>query len=146
MSRMSPAGAATGTREDEFLYDIIIHLLYIAPSVSCPTVATREICAQREEQEATEWRRRVEECGRQAKEEAARREVVLEQTAKKLNDYWTLQMQTKEVGISIFIRDSPVLEPLLEVVLYCATTVSYDYRITAYLQGVFLRLLLCRGF
>lgn len=53
---------------------------------------------QREEQEAAEWRRRVDDCAREAKEEADRQHVLLAQTKEKLNDDWTLELRNKEVG------------------------------------------------
>lgn len=55
---------------------------------------------QREEQGVSEWRRQVEECTRQAKEEAERNVFVFEQKEKKLIDDWTAQLQDKEVGTS----------------------------------------------
>eukprot|EP00903_Cladosiphon_okamuranus_P005357 g5352.t1 len=55
---------------------------------------------QREEQEVSEWRRRMEECSRQANEETERRELVFGQREKKLNDDWAAQMQGKEAAIA----------------------------------------------
>lgn len=59
---------------------------------------------QREEQEAAEWRRRVDDCAREAKEEADRQHVLLTQTKEKLNDDWTLELRSKEVGLGFYCR------------------------------------------
>lgn len=60
---------------------------------------------QREEKESSEWRRRVDECARQAKEEAERGQVIFEQAEKKLNDNWVIQLQEKEVGVLCVVAE-----------------------------------------
>lgn len=66
---------------------------------------------QREEQEASEWRRRLDECTRQAKEEAERNQAAFEQAEKKLSDSLAIQLQEKEVGeFGVLVEGYPTLQ------------------------------------
>lgn len=70
-----------------------------APSLHTElTPADRLTAMQREERQTTEWRRRMDESTRLAKEESARSELMLVQTEKRLNDHWTLQIQNMEAS------------------------------------------------
>lgn len=66
----------------------------------CMNLAMPE-CLQREEREVSEWRRRVEEGARLAREEASQSDRLLAQTEKTLNDRWTLELQNTEVGFCL---------------------------------------------
>ncbi|CBJ27263.1 vesicle docking protein P115 [Ectocarpus siliculosus] len=54
----------------------------------------------REEQEAAEWQRRLDDCARQAKEEADRQHVLLTQTKDTINDDWARELRNKEATIT----------------------------------------------
>lgn len=54
---------------------------------------------QRKEREVDEIRRRMDEQGRQAKEEAGRSAHLLGQLEKRLNEHWSRQLKDKEVPV-----------------------------------------------
>lgn len=66
-------------------------------------------CLQREEREVSEWRRRVEEGVRLAREEASRSDRLLAQTKKTDNDRWALDLQNMEVGCCL-LQFLPIVE------------------------------------
>lgn len=83
---------------------------------------------QREEREVSEWRRRVEEGVRLAREEASRSDRLLAQAEKTLNDRWTLELQNTEVGCCL-----PQFAPLVKYGLVGTVMPSCAFRRSQYL-------------